>query len=593
MTYNLLKTPKSPIVNGFRLTDNHLYKRLFFEDDSYKTILDSKGNICAANESLAHWLHSDANELIGKPFLESLNSGETLIFPEDLTNVTEQLSTAFYTKKDSLETECRVFTELGLRWLRYRISYHPDPDEGAEYFVFIARDVTVLKHVQERLEFTRKHDYVTGMPTLEELFKRMRILARKRSVNGNSGFSLLLVSLDDFEYAEASLGKLSTERLLKHISIRLSRLAKLVEFVGMVDRFSFGVLIPDDNSRQERVVNAVLGAIREPFQIDGQTLYITASIGIARAKTAEPKPETVLRSAQLALTLAIENGDDFYAVECQCDATTRADKFILISDLKQALETNALRVLFQPIFFLDTLKVRGVEALIRWDHPQKGPIPPDIFIPVAEEARLMPRIEHWLIDKCVSSLAMWKRNYKEFADVLMGINISSTRLGTQGLMHDLETIVEKYALNPNDIVIEVTETHAIEKFHSRKHGFNELRKCGFGLALDDFGTGYSSLNYLNTLPITSLKIDKTFVSKMEHDHAGSCILDTIVEMSNKLDLRTVAEGIETASQYERLKDNGCNYGQGYLLSRPLEPEDLIKLVLKISKMPVIRVEDLA
>ncbi len=566
------------VVDSNTVRDEVVFEQLFNDSENFTAIINNAGEITNVNDRFARWLKTTSNKLVGVNFLRAIEISGNRVFTEDFTRVSTEMFSVFHGDKRKVCSEGRLITDVGLMWVSYEFSRHYDPYTQCAYFVFSARDITDLKEAKDQLEYLKRFDPITRFPMLEELFVEVKRLSKSQRDMEDKGFSLLFMSLDDFDRAEASMGKAFSDRLLRNVSIRLSNLKPRFNFLSNIDSHSFGILMSGGQEEGERTIKQILDALKEPFFIGNDSICVTASFGLVNVGNGLCKPERLLRAGREAMENAKERGVEFHATSYLSRDSERENTFMIISDLKQAIESEDLSLRFQPIVDFETMKMVAVETLLRWEHPKLGSITPSKFIPIAESTRLMPKIEKWIIDKTFKQLAEWQKIHPELSDFRLSINISPAGFGTDFLVKELTNALAKYSIDPKNVILEITESQTIERFGNTFKVLAELDKMGFAIALDDFGTGYSSLNYLTTLPISVVKIDKSFVTRNAGSDACSRILEAIVELSKTLCIRSVAEGIETDEQFEYLKELGCQYGQGFMLMKPATGNTITELL---------------
>jgi len=309
--------------------------------------------------------------------------------------------------------------------------------------------------------------------------------------------------------------------------------------------------------------------------IRDRPITVTASIGIANGDRASA--QELLRDADIALYRAKATGKDCYVVFEPAMQSAALDRLELKSDLDSALANNQFFLLYQPIFDLESVRIRGVEALIRWQHPIRGVISPDNFIPVLEDSGLIVEVGRWVLDQACAQAAAWHRQgYR----ATMSVNVSMRQLETDTLVDHVKAALEKSGFAPSSLIIEVTESTLMRDANATVSRLRKLKEIGVMIAIDDFGTGYSSLAYLRQFPVDVLKIDRSFVAEMDGSTDSAALIHTLVELGRTLGLVTLAEGIEEASQLDILRGEQCDSGQGFIFSRPVEPAAIVDLLAR-------------
>jgi EAL domain-containing protein (putative c-di-GMP-specific phosphodiesterase class I) len=323
------------------------------------------------------------------------------------------------------------------------------------------------------------------------------------------------------------------------------------------------------------VASRILDIVRQPFVLHGKTVRISASIGIAVSLGASSTPISLLRDADIAMYAAKAAGRDRYHFFDTSMHSRANEEFGLINDLNRALERRELILYYQPSIDLDGERLEGVEALLRWRHHETGLIMPDVFIPIAEQTGLIVPIGRWVLQQACAQAVAWRHAMKQGQPFVMEVNVSGRQLNHKSLVADVAHILADSGLEPENLVLEITESVLMDDIDVAVERLRELKDIGVSIAIDDFGTGYSSLAYLRQLPIDILKIDKTFVDAASAGNpGGDAILRAILDLGKGLELKTIAEGVEEASQANYLKNLGCDSAQGYLYARPMPPDDL-------------------
>jgi diguanylate cyclase (GGDEF)-like protein len=462
-------------------------------------------------------------------------------------------------------------------------------DSGREYD---ARDQQVLlslaEHASLALNHARAleetvhqalHDSLTGLPNRSLFLDRMRH-ALARAERAEVPVAVLFCDLDGFKTVNDSLGHRTGDRLLVLVAERLAGCLRPADTIARLGGDEFAVLLEElrEPGDAARAAQRLLDALEAPFDLRGREFYISASIGIAPGTE---EAETLLRDADLAMYRAKGRGKGRYAVYEPSMHTAIVERLELEVDLKRALERDELAVVYQPIFSLVDGTVTGVEALVRWNHPTRGTVLPESFVPLAEESGLIAELGRWVLRKACHQGALWRAKYPGHPGLGVGVNISGAQLREPGLVHEVADALAHSQLDATGLTLEITETALMESFDKAIEQIDALKGLGVDLAIDDFGTGYSSLRYLRRLPLDVMKVEKSFVDGIGRPGEEPALLRAIVDLADIFGLRVVAEGIERPEQRERLVELGCELGQGHLLSEPLEPADADALLLRV------------
>lgn len=457
---------------------------------------------------------------------------------------------------------------LTLRWRSQAVT-----TAGAHRHVHVFDDVTARRRAETNLKFLAGHDPLTGLPNRRTLLARLEDTIQRQSLATDTA-ALVYVDLDRFKHINDALGHNVGDELLKRCGERIAEVAGGRDRVARLGGDEFAVLVEGEHAseRAELLAARLLDAFQQSLGPRGTDIVLTPSIGMARHPLHGRSAEALLRSADAAMYAAKEAGRNTWAWYSQAIAERTSERARLESALRRALEREEVYLVYQPKQELATRRLTGVEALLRWRHPELGLVPADKFIPLAEELGLIVELGEWVLYQAARQLIAWQAAGLD--DVTVAINLSALQLQRSSPAAFLQSMISHLGIRPESLSIELTESRLLVDPDRSIRLLHELREVGVGLAIDDFGTGYSSLEYLRRLPVDTIKIDRSFINGIEHDRDGAVLASTIVMMGRSLRLRTVAEGVETEGQLRALADFGCDEIQGYLLSPPLEPERL-------------------
>ena len=481
-----------------------------------------------------------------------------------------------------------VTAELRLKALEFGAEVLGKPLDPSE-LVLRVRNSLVFKVYQDRLA---NEDPLTGLPNRRVFLERLRSVLHaapgKRSVQ-----ALLHIGMDRFKQINDSLGDKAGDLLLGAVATRLQsclrrgdvRAGRRQTDAPMLSRTGgdeFALLLPEIPSAEVAGLMArrILAAMSRPFQHDGRDLFITPSIGIAVCPTDGKDDETLRRNAVAAMVRAKSNGRNtfqFYSTEI--DNASR-EKLALETRLRRAIERDELLLHYQPKIDLASGRLVGAEALLRWKHPDLGLVPPDQFIPLAEQSGLIVEIGEWVVDRACAQMARWRAG--GHGDIKIAVNVSRQEVVAGGLVPMIGDAIRRHGIRPGQLVVELTEGMLMDRVDATRAQLDELRALGCELSIDDFGTGYSSMSYLKRFPLDELKIDKSFISGTPADSTDVAIVKAIIALAHSLDLRVVAEGVETEAQRAQLRELGCDLFQGFLCSRPLPAASFIARVREIN-----------
>ncbi|HEV7699819.1 MAG TPA: PAS domain S-box protein [Pyrinomonadaceae bacterium] len=441
------------------------------------------------------------------------------------------------------------------------------------------RDITERSRAEERLRYYALHDTLTDLPNRVQFMNHLHRAVERAEGNDFARFAVLFLDLDRFKVINDSLGHAVGDKLLVAIAEKLSSCVRPGDIVARLGGDEFTILLNRTGDQDEvaAVAERLQARISEPFKIDNYEVFTTASIGIilsadCTARTAED----FLRDADAAMYRAKESGKARYEIFDQEMHVRNMNLLRVETDLRHAVERNEFEVLYQPIVDLDSGSVKEFEALIRWRHPVHGLVAPDEFIEVAEETGLIIPIGRWIIEESCRQIVEWQRKFG--IELAVSVNLSAKQLMHPNLTSQVSDILAETGLAADQLKLEVTESTVMEHSDRSLKVLSELDALGIALSTDDFGTGYSSLSYLQKFPFERLKIDRSFIKIMDQDAKSGAIVKTILMLGENLGIEVVAEGIESASQLEKLRQLGCRMGQGYLFSRPVDRESVEAMI---------------
>ncbi|MCO3386928.1 EAL domain-containing protein [Pseudomonas aeruginosa] len=470
--------------------------------------------------------------------------------------------------------------EIYPQWLHIRVVRN---DQGQlTHYVGVFSDLSSIKRSENELDFLAHHDSLTGLPNrvlLRERIEQALENGKDRTVAG----ALLLIDLDHFKHINDSLGHTTGDMLLKEVSKRLQHQLDERCLLSRLGGDEFAILVEnDDPEAVARLSQRILDGFNAPFDIHCQPIYISASLGVSLYPEDASDVDHLMQHADAALFQAKDSGRNAYAFYTRV-LTARARAHVQVeSALRHALDHDELRVHYQPVHDLASGRIVGVESLVRWQHPERGLVPPGEFVPVAEECGLIAALDNWVLKRACRQMREWQQRGVELEFV--AVNVSSRLFNRGGLEERIANALEESGLEPRYLELEVTESAVMEDFEQSLNLLCRLRILGVNLAIDDFGTGYSSLMRLKRLPVHKLKIDQGFVAGLPGAVDDAAIARAIVALAQSIGLRVVAEGIEHQDQALFLREHGCDFGQGYWYGRP-QPAEALRFDLPPVALP--------
>ncbi|NLM72184.1 MAG: EAL domain-containing protein [Synergistaceae bacterium] len=458
--------------------------------------------------------------------------------------------------------------EVYPEWMVCTAVYDEDGTPG--HFVSVFNDLSEVKFKDAQIELRSNFDFLTGLPN-KEVFQSRLEDEIARSADGDRRLALLVFDINRFKNINDTLGHFAGDVLLKQVGDFLSECAGPTAMVSRIGGDDFHILVPDVGGPEDIAarVKKVLGCLREPMEVEGHRLFISASVGISLFPDDGSDVDELTKRADIAMGKAKESGISSYRFFTDELGVSASLKLKIENALREGLERDEFYMNYQPKYCIRRGELSGVEALLRWDAPD-GPHPPTDFIPLAEETGLILPLGDTVFRKVFGQIAGWRKEEVFLGEV--AVNLSPRQFHQAGLLNRVKALLDEYGVPPSALGIEVTESGIMENLMDSIKVMSELKELGMTIYIDDFGTGYSSLNYLKRLPIDALKIDKSFIDNVLEDVNDSAIVRAVIGIARSLGLRVVAEGVETREQLEFLRQNGCDEIQGYLLSKPLPPE---------------------
>lgn len=527
------------------------------------------------------YVNGKTKEYFGREPIDLIEENwQTVVHPNDLPECIENWTYALKTGND-YETEFRLLRCDGeYRWHLARASAGRDAKGNIVKWFGTNTDIHNQKLAESKLNHYARHDALTNLPNRVEFMSRLKDTIDRSFGNGWSRFAVLFLDLDRFKVINDSLGHDIGDKLLISIAERLKSCVRPGDIVARLGGDEFTILLhrTGEIGDVEKIADRLQKRLSEPFQLGSYEVFTSVSIGIILSDGEHRKPEDYLRDADSAMYRAKDAGKARYEIFDREMHVRNMNLLRIETDLRHALERHEFEVNYQPIVSLRTGKVVEFEALLRWRHPEYGLVAPNEFISVAEETGLIIPIGRWILEEACRQTVEWQKRFPAFKSLPISVNLSAKQLMHPNLTTQVREILFKTSLKAKCLQLEVTESTVMEHHETAQQVLNELHDIGAHLSTDDFGTGYSSLSYLHRFPFDRLKIDRSFINRMDSNEKCEAIVRTLLLLGQNLNLEIVAEGIETEKQLRQLQNLGCDYGQGYLFSKPVSAMKAEKLL---------------
>lgn len=534
--------------------------------------LDSAGRVSLWNRAATQMLGWQEHEVLGQvPPIIAGNAAQTITALYDEVHRGVQImgrELPGQTRRDGKIIDLKVWSS--------RQTQEGGAQTGA---TLVFADITEQRRLRAHLRGLAERDPLTDLPHRRHFRKSLQKALKAARANGQAPMVLIL-DMDRFRTINQAIGQTAGDFILKEVARRLAGHLYEKDLIARTGSDEFSILLTDSLMLKDsaRIADRLTHLFDEPFEYLGENYYFTASIGIAVAPHDGDKCDTLLDAAYMALNRAkVEGGNRIEYFTHDLDQDAR-NQLALESKLRQAIENNELRLVYQPKFDIASGHIQGVEALLRWRHPVLGEISPGEFIPIAETSPIIHQIGAWVLQTACRQLEEWDSQGLHLAQ--MAVNISPRQFQSRNFLHEIKRIVSQSTIVPQRLELELTETVLMSNLEQAMQVLQHLRELGLSVAIDDFGTGYSSLAYLAQLPVSVLKIDQSFTRRITEKAKIGAIVHSIGELARGLDLRVVAEGVETEAQLAFLRDIHCHEAQGFLLSRPLPPKEIADLLRK-------------
>ncbi|MDX1810732.1 MAG: EAL domain-containing protein [Gammaproteobacteria bacterium] len=531
------------------------------------------GFCCYASPSVKKVLGYNPCELLNKSLFEYFH-------PDDVKSRRK-----FYTKlieQPSNESVCYRIRHADDKyiWLETQNTAIRDPETNEVVeIVSVSRDITERKETEERLLYLANFDSLTGLPN-RALFRDRLRRAVARAQRNDSKLALFFIDLDRFKTINDSLGHHAGDQLLRSVAKRLKQFAREGDTIARLGGDEFTVILEgiQDSEDAATVAEKIIELMRPPFRLDGHQLVVSPSIGITIFPDDADDMRSLLKNADTAMYRSKENSGNCFEFYTSDMNEKAYEALVLENNLRSALDKNQFRLHYQPQIDLHSKSIIGIEALMRWEHPEQGLLNPEEFIPFIEETGLIEPIGEWVLKEACKEAKLWQE--KGLPPVRVAVNLSMRQFVANDLVQKVASALEEAELDPKYLELEITESFLAQNVDQATEILHELHELGVELSIDDFGTGYSSLAYLKQFPLNTLKIDQSFVSDITTNPEAAAIAEAIIALGQSLKLNVIAEGVENEEQTFFLRGHGCDWVQGYLFSKPLPSEKIIPWMKK-------------
>ena len=563
------------IAEALRASEEH-FRSAFDYAAVGMALVSTEGKWLSVNPSLCSLLHYSEEKLLSLDL-------QTVVHADEIGDTLSSMYKVAEGHGAVQASEWRFVTKEGkIVWTTVSLSRVVDSAGKTMHFILQAQDITERKKAEERLHVAAYYDPLTGLPNRTLFTEHLELAVKRTADHPNHLVAVLFLDLDRFKNITDSLGHAIGDKLLKSVAGRLSGAFRPSDSVARFGGDEFAVLLNGVGSSKEviEIGERIVKAIEQPYRLSGYEVVTSCSIGVTLSTVGYDRPEDFLRDADTAMYRAKEQGKGRLEVFDKYMHARAVSRLKLENDLRHAVERGEFEVYYQPVLELETGRLSGFEALIRWNHPERGQVSPTEFITVAEDTDLIIPMGEWILREACRQVYEWQMVYQTPEPLTLSVNLSGKQFKQADLVERIKAILFQTRLAPECLRLEITESVVMDDAEAAIAMLRQLRSIGIQLSIDDFGTGYSSFSYLHRFPVNILKIDRSFVSRMSEDEESQGIVEMIITLASKLKMDVVAEGIETVEQLAALNAFRCKYGQGYYFARPLDSASTAMFILQ-------------
>jgi diguanylate cyclase (GGDEF)-like protein/PAS domain S-box-containing protein len=532
------------------------------------------------------WLRVNQSfcSLVGHTEEELLETDlQSVTHPEDLSCRLADLYRMVEKETVTVTSETRYLHKEGREiWTITSFSAVADPDGKPVHFIMQAQDITERKRAEKELHSAAFYDSLTSLPNRALFTEHLQLAINRSKRHAHHLYAVLFLDIDRFKNINDSLGHAIGDQLLVAVGKRLKKSTREEDIVSRFGGDEFAILLNGINNLNEaiNIAERIQSELAQPFNLSGHEVFSGGSLGMALSTFEHKNSEEILRDADTAMYCAKGQGKAKLEIFDKIMHTRVASRLQLENDLRRAVDQNEFEVYYQPVMNLSSGTLSGFEALVRWNHPERGLVPPGEFIPVAEETDLIVPIGSFVLKEACRQTREWQTKWSFAEPLTISVNLSGQQFKQADLVEQVKKTLYQTQLEPQCLNLEITESIVMDDAEAATAMLRQLRSLGVQLSIDDFGTGYSSLSYLHRFPVNILKVDRSFVNRMGTDQESMGIVETIIALADKLKMKAVAEGVETMEQSQQLKHLNCAYAQGFLYSKPLPASGAQGLITK-------------